>query len=75
MNAIMDNIYTDKFLLKKIKREQNQRCSYDEFFKIVVDKNFMTNKQAFLQNNPLYMNLYNQIIIEEEPIYLDLEIK
>ena len=88
MNVVMDNIYADKFLLKKtkfpsldilfhrlLKREQNERCSYDEFFKIVFDKNFMINDQAFLQNNPLYMNLYNQIIVEEEPIYPDLEIK
>ena len=88
MNVIMDNIYADKFLLKKtkfpsldilfhrlLKREQNERCSYDEFFKIVFDKYFMINDQAFLQNNPLYMNLYNQILLEEEPIYPDLEIK
>ena len=88
MNVIMDNIYADKFLLKKtkfpsldillhrlLKREQNERCSYDEFFKIVFDKNFMINEQAFLQNNPLYINLYDQIIVEEEPIYPDLEIK
>ena len=88
MNVVMDNIYADKFLLKKtkypsldilfhrlLKREQNERCSYDEFFKIVFDKNFLINEQAFLQNNPFYINLYNQIKNEEDPIYPDLEIK
>ena len=88
MNVIMDNIYADKFLLKKtnfasldillhrlLKREPNERASFDEFFKIVFDKNFMINEEAFLQNNSFYKNLYNEIKNEEDPIYPDLEIK
>ena len=88
MNVIMDNIYADKFLLKKtnfasldillhrlLKREPNERASFDEFFKIVFDKNFMVNEEAFLKNNPFYKNLYNEIKNEEDPIYPDLEIK
>ena len=35
----------------------------------------MVNEQAFLQNNPSYTNLYNQILNEEDPIYPDLEVK
>ena len=88
MNVIMDNIYADKFLLLKsnipsfdillhrlLVREQEKRISFNEFFKIVFDKNFMVNEQAFLQNNPSYTNLYNQILNEEDPIYPDLEVK
>ena len=88
LNIIMEYLFADKFLLKKSKiasldillnrlltRNQDQRMSFDEFFNFVFDPNFMMNEQNFLNNHPQYINLYNIISKENEPVYPILEIK
>ena len=88
MNTIMDSLFAEKFLLKKTKipsldvllhklltRDQAQRISFDEFFELVFDQNFMMDEQKFFQNHPQYKSLYNIISKEEDPIYPNLEIQ
>ena len=88
LNIIMEYLFADKFLLKKSKiasldillnrlltRNQDQRMSFDEFFNFVFDPNFMMNEQNFLNNHPQYINLYNIISKEDDPVYPILEIK
>ena len=81
----MESIFAEKFLLMKsnipsfdillhrlLVREQDDRMSFEEFFKVVFDKNFMINEDAFLLNFPKYKELYNKILIEENPVYPNL---
>ena len=88
LNVIMDCIYSKKFLLMKSKiasfdillhrlleRKRDKRISFDEFFKLVFDENFMTNEDAFLQSHPKYKELYDKILKEKTPIYKDIEDK
>ena len=88
MNVIMDCIFADEFLLLKTKipsldillhkllvREEDKRISFNEFFNLVFDKNFMIDEEAFLNSKPDYKNLYNNILKEKDPVYPDLEIK
>ena len=85
LNVIMESIFAEKFLLMKsnipsfdillhrlLVREQDDRMSFEEFFKVVFDKNFMINEDAFLLNFPKYKELYNKILIEENPVYPNL---
>ena len=88
MNSILENIHAEKFLLLKsnipsfdillnrlLQTDQDKRMSFNEFFDFVFDKNFMINENAFLENKPYYKNLYNTILLREEPILNDLETK
>jgi len=88
MNVIMDCIFADEFLLLKTKipsldillhkllvREEDKRISFNEFFNLVFDKNFMIDEEAFLNSKPDYKNLYNDILKEKDPVYPNLEIQ
>ena len=87
LNVIMDSIFSENFLLMKsgipsfdillhklLIREQDKRISFDEFFQLVFDKNFMVNEEAFLNSHPSYKNLYDVIKNLDNPIYPDLTI-
>ena len=88
MNVIMDCIFADEFLLLKTKipsldillhkllvREEDKRISFNEFFNLVFNKNFMFDEEAFLNSKPDYKNLYNDILKEKDPVYPNLEIQ
>ena len=88
MNIIMEYLFSEKFLLKKsnipsfdillhrlLTRDQNERMSFDEFFQFVFDENFMNNEEKFLEKRPQYKALYGEILKEEQPEFLDMEIK
>jgi hypothetical protein len=65
----------DILLHRLLERKRNERISFDEFFKLVFDENFMTNEDAFLQSHPKYKELYDKILKEKTPIYKDIEDK
>ena len=88
LNTILEFIYNENFIFMKSKipsfdillhrllmREQDERMSFDEFFSVVFDKNFLTNEDAFLQSYPKYNDLYYKISKEENPVYPNLEIQ
>ena len=88
LNVIMDCIFSDNFLIMKsgipsfdillhklLIREQDKRISFDEFFQLVFDENFMVDEEAFLNNNPNYKKFYNEIKNLPNPDYPNLEIK
>ena len=87
LNVIMDCIFSENFLLMKsgipsfdillhklLIREQDKRISFDEFFQLVFDKNFMVDEEAFLNSHPNYKNLYDEIKNLPNPVYPDLTI-
>ena len=87
INIIMESIFADKFLIKKTKFpsldillrklltvDEDKRISFNEFFQIVFDENFMKDEEKFLKSKPQYKSLYDEILKAEEPIFAPTEI-
>ena len=84
INIIMECLFADKFLIKKtnfpsfdillrklLTVKEEQRISFEEFFQIVFDENFLKDEEKFLKSNPQYKSLYEEILKAEEPIFPD----
>ena len=84
LDSLIENINSEKFLLLKSKipsfdillhrllqKDPKKRMSFNELFDFVFDKNFLINENAFLESKPYYKNLYNSILLEEEPLIDD----
>ena len=84
INIIMECLFADKFLIKKtnfpsfdillrklLTVKEEQRISFEEFFQIVFDENFLKDEEKFLKSKPQYKSLYEEILKAEEPIFPD----
>ena len=84
INIIMECLFADKFLIKKtnfpsfdillrklLTVKEEQRISFEEFFQIVFDENFLEDEEKFLKRKPQYKSLYEEILKAEEPIFPD----
>ena len=84
INIIKECLFADKFLIKKtnfpsfdillrklLTVKEEQRISFEEFFQIVFDENFLKDEEKFLKSNPQYKSLYEEILKAEEPIFPD----
>ena len=84
INIIKECLFADKFLIKKtnfpsfdillrklLTVKEEQRISFEEFFQIVFDENFLKDEEKFLKSKPQYKSLYEEILKAEEPIFPD----
>ena len=87
-NVMMKYLSKKKLLLNKSKSQSfdillnrllqinpKERISFDEFFEIIYDKDFMSDEDSFLDRNNKYKYLYQEISNQPEPKYEDLTIQ